>query len=191
MAAVASHATVVASQRSSAEESSARFNNKSVAKVDGPAISGFNLNPAFLGRPRDQWDGERHDQRFAVHLLRVLRADGKDHADCDQEQHDAARDADAFLLDLQQLQGLIPCEQEEHEDAIGDQHFADDDGASAFGADFLEYAQEDRHVAERIHDQEQRDHGGDEAHLRSISQSLALERLRTAGEALERKGESG
>ncbi len=110
----------------------------------------------------------RHDERLALpRLAEDAAAIGrrKHHADADQEQHQATSDADGIGLQLHDMQELLATEQEHQQDAQRDQQFAHHDAAATARRHFLEQAQEERNIAQRVHDQEQHDPRRQRGHL--------------------------
>ena len=100
--------------------------------------------------------------RYAARGLRV--GGREDHAQADQEQHDAARDRDRLLAQVHQLQRVLPAPQEQHQHAQCDQQLARQHPALAGWRQALEQAQEYRNVAQRVQDQEQQQGSGDDGH---------------------------
>jgi hypothetical protein len=115
----------------------------------------------------DQGDGQRHDERLTLgQLAAPFARAGKDHPDGDEEQHDAAGHADRLLGEAQHAQEGVPHHDAGNQDDVRERDLPRQHPPPALGSDGLQHREEDRHVPERIHDEQQRDDCGREVHRR-------------------------
>ena len=109
-------------------------------------------------------DGERDDEGLGVVRLTEHRAAGKNHAEGDEEQQDAAGDAEGGRADTQEAEQVFAGEEEAEQDHQRDEELADQHGAAARLGDLGKDGVEDRRVAEGIEHQEEGDGEGQEIH---------------------------
>jgi hypothetical protein len=113
----------------------------------------------------DERGGQGHDERLLFALpAHVHPPIGKHHADRDQKQHDAAGDAERRLLQPEEAQQLAAQQQETQQQQVGDQRLAHHHPPPPLHRHAAQDRLEQRHVPERIENQQQGDSGGEEGH---------------------------
>ena len=111
----------------------------------------------------DGRDRQRHDEgigarNIAEDSFRVR----KDHAQRDQKQDHAAGNRQRRFRDVHQDEKSVPTEHERKQHHIGDQAFAEDDPDAVRCRRRGERRSDQRHVAERVDDEDQQDRRGQE-----------------------------
>ncbi len=121
-------------------------------------------------RCEDRRTGDHRDRHRHQEGLLARRQPGhapltwEDHLDGDQEQDDTPRNADRLLPQVEEAEDLLTNEQEQHHDGQREEQLAHHHLATSFGIDMTQDREEDRQVAQRVHDQKQHDCGRESIH---------------------------
>ena len=94
---------------------------------------------------------------------------GKDHAQRDEEQHDASRDAQRLLLEAKKPQKVGAEEEKHQQHAVHEQNLAHEHDAPPLYGNRLENGKKRSDVPNRVHDQQQRDDGGGHVHYLNLT----------------------
>lgn len=112
-----------------------------------------------------------------AHLL-VQRALGRreDHPHGDQQEDDAARGGERRRRDVEHVEQVFAGEEEADHDGECDQQIAHDDAAVSLGRDVAKRREEQRNVAEWVHDEEEQNGGGEQGHVTGRVRRLLVNR---------------